>query len=96
MNFNNIENLISTVINSNNNIYNDTDINQCQKCPLYFCCKKQMCQANNFLCTGNCLCQSENQCWWDLVLYNNAAYIIKILQDDKNFQNYVNILLERG
>ena len=68
----------------------------CENCPLSFCCKKNTCQINNFICNQHCLIQSENQCWWNKLLYKYAALSISILQNLPNFQKYMeDIILEK-
>lgn len=78
---------------------NDTEIRcdipeKCLDCPLKESCKKNTCQINNFLCSKNCLVQSKNQCWWNLLLYKEAYKVISLLQNTPNFQNYMkNIII---
>lgn len=69
--------------------------NECEKCPLLFCCKKNTCQINNYICNNDCLIQSYNQCWWNLLLYKTAAWVISILQTLPNFQEYMKIIIEK-
>lgn len=88
----------NALIRLRNEIVNDTPIvnnkEECGNCPFKFHCKKSTCQINNFICNGNCLIQSENQCWWNLLLYKYAALSISILQTLPNFQQYMeNIIL---
>lgn len=82
-----------------NGIVNDlpvvNDSGECGNCPLKFCCKKNTCQVNNFICNNHCLIQSENQCWWNKLLHKYASLSISILQNHPNFQKYMeNIILE--
>lgn len=68
---------------------------QCSDCLLNFYCKNNMCITNNYICNQNCIKFSENQCWWNQLLYNNACYIISVLQNLSSFQKYIeNILFE--
>lgn len=75
---NKIENLQNLIINDIPIITNDIN-NNCQDCPLLFCCKKNTCQVNNYICNKNCLIQSNNQCWWNLLLYKAASFSISLL-----------------
>lgn len=87
-----VDYLTSEIVN-NLDVINDAE--DCGNCPLKFCCKKNTCQVNNFICNGHCLIQSENQCWWNKLLYNYAALSISILQDLPSFQKYMkDIILE--
>lgn len=94
MNYKKIYELEKNIIN-NMPIVNNKN-NNCQECPLNFCCKKNMCQINNYICNNHCLVQSYNQCQWNLLLYKYASLAISILQTLPNFQNYMkNIILEK-
>ena len=86
--FNSLKNLRDEYVNEKP-VINEISPNKCIDCPLKFCCKKKTCQANNILCTNNCLIQSDNQCWWNLLLYRCALLSISILQDLPNFQEYM-------
>lgn len=93
LNTDKINYLTNIIVNDMPIVNNETS---CQDCPLKFCCKKNMCQVNNYLCNNHCLIQSYNQCWWNQLLYNCAAFIISCLQDLPNFQEYMkNIILEK-
>ena len=93
LNTDKIDYLVNIIVNDMPITNNETS---CQNCPLKFCCKKNMCQINNYLCNNHCLIQSYNQCWWNQLLYNCAAFIISCLQDLPNFQEYMkNIILEK-
>lgn len=92
LNYNTLNNLTSEIINDLPVV---NDKHNCNNCALQFSCKKNTCQINNFICNNHCLIQSSNQCWWNQLLYNNAALSIKILQDLPNFQTYMkNIVAE--
>jgi uncharacterized protein len=91
--FSKIENLKNIIINETPVKNNEN--NECEKCPLSFCCKKNICQVNNYICNENCLIQSYNQCWWNLLLYKAASLSISILQDLPNFQNYMKNIIEK-
>ena len=80
-------NLAKLIVNDLPIVNNEN--NECEKCPLLFCCKKNSCQVNNYLCNQHCLIQSYNQCWWNLLLYKYASFTISTLQDLPNFQKYM-------
>ena len=88
------EKLTRLIVNDMPMVNNEN--NDCQSCPLLFCCKKNTCQVNNYLCNNHCLIQSYNQCWWNLLLYKYAVYVISVLQDLSNFQDYIKEIVERG
>ena len=93
LNKDNLNNLSREIVNDLPVVNNMTE---CGECPLKFCCKKNTCQVNNFICNQHCLIQSENQCWWNLLLYKYAALSISILQNHPNFQKYMeDIILEK-
>lgn len=69
-------------------IINNKDCN-CDKCHLQFCCKKNTCQVNNYLCNNHCLIQSKNACLWNLLLYHKATLIISLLEKHPDFQEYM-------
>lgn len=66
-----------------------TEEDKCYDCPLKSTCKRDTCQINNMICSGNCLVQSENQCWWNQLLYKEAYKVISLLQNIPNFQDYM-------
>lgn len=92
---NNLDCLVNDIVNDLPVVNN---IGECGDCPLKFCCKKNICQINNFICNNHCLIQSENQCWWNKLLYKYASLSISILQTLPNFQKYIEdvILEEEG
>ena len=93
MNYDALEYLSNSIVNDLP-VVNDSE--ECGNCPLKFCCKKNTCQVNNFICNNHCLIQSENQCWWNKLLYKYASLSISILQNHSNFQKYMeNIILEK-
>lgn len=93
LNESNLNNLAQEIVNDLPVVNNMVE---CGECPLKFCCKKNTCQVNNFICNQHCLIQSENQCWWNLLLYKYAALSILILQDHPDFQKYMeDIILEK-
>lgn len=72
-----INNLRKNIINNQPIVNNEN--NECKNCPLLFCCKKNICQVNNYICNEHCLIQSYNQCWWNLLLYKAASFSISLL-----------------
>lgn len=93
INYDAINHLTQSIINDMPVVSSNGD---CENCPLSFCCKKNTCQINNFICNQHCLIQSENQCWWNKLLYKYAALSISILQNLPNFQKYMeDIILEK-
>lgn len=69
-------------------IVNNRDYS-CDTCPLSFCCKKNTCQVNNYICNNHCLIQSKNTCSWNLMLYKYACLIISLLENHPDFQEYM-------
>ena len=93
INHNAINALTQSIVNDMPIVSNNDN---CENCPLAFCCKKNTCQINNFICNKHCLIQSENQCWWNKLLYNYASLSISILQNLPNFQKHMeDIILEK-
>lgn len=93
MNYDALDHLSNSIVNDLP-VVNDSE--ECGNCPLKFCCKKNTCQVNNFICNNHCLIQSENQCWWNKLLHKYASLSISILQNHPNFQKHMeNIILEK-
>lgn len=93
ININKQESLCNRIVNDLPMVNNYTN---CENCPLIFCCKKNTCQTNNYLCHNHFLIQSYNACWWNQLLYKCAGLSISLLQNHPNFQEYMKNIVKKG